>query len=265
MKTKLYTTLAIAVLAIGVFLPFCLTTTTAAIDDTYTLTVNIDGTGCSVTQNVTQETYAYQDVIELTAVPAEGWSFTEWTGDLASTDNPTTITLESNATVTAVFTQDTYTLTMYTVGNGTVTPGNQTYLSGTEVTLEAINDENFTFSGWSGDITGTTNTTITMNGNKTITATFALPEESTPTATPTPTPSPTPAPTTTTTSTSTPTASPTPEPTTAPLATAQPTPATSRPAQASLTAYFTIFAAIIIMGALAFIVVSRMRHSKQKA
>jgi uncharacterized repeat protein (TIGR02543 family) len=48
------------------------------------------------------------------------------------------------------------------------------YASGTVVTLTASPAIGYTFTGWSGDLTGTTNpTTITMDGNKTVTATFA--------------------------------------------------------------------------------------------
>ena len=44
---------------------------------------------------------------------------------------------------------------------------------GTVVTLTAYPAADWTFSGWSGDLSGTTNpTTITMSGNKTVTATF---------------------------------------------------------------------------------------------
>ncbi|HSV48958.1 MAG TPA: hypothetical protein VLH35_01465 [Candidatus Acidoferrales bacterium] len=65
-----------------------------------------------------------------------------------------------------------YTLTMETVGQGSVYPGNQTYTSGTNVNLTAVPDEGWAFSGWSGDTSGVANTTVVMNTNKTITATF---------------------------------------------------------------------------------------------
>jgi hypothetical protein len=72
--------------------------------------------------------------------------------------------------------QQHYTLTVNVVGNGTVTinPQSATYLSGTTVTLTAVpTNDNFTLSGWSGDITDTRTTVhITMDGNKTVTATF---------------------------------------------------------------------------------------------
>jgi YD repeat-containing protein len=71
-----------------------------------------------------------------------------------------------------------YTLAVNVVGGGTVTknPDQPIYSAGTSVTLTAVNGSQ-TFSGWSGDLTGNTNpTTIVMDGNKSVTATFVTPE-----------------------------------------------------------------------------------------
>ncbi|GAB3853117.1 hypothetical protein GCM10028822_21550 [Hymenobacter terrigena] len=68
-----------------------------------------------------------------------------------------------------------YTLTTSTVGSGTVTknPNSATYASGSTVSLTAAPAAGYTFTGWSGDASGTTNPlTVTMTGNKNITATF---------------------------------------------------------------------------------------------
>jgi uncharacterized repeat protein (TIGR02543 family) len=80
--------------------------------------------------------------------------------------------MTGNLTVIATFTQDTYYLTMNTVGNGDVQPGNASYLSGTVVKINATNAKGWTFDSWSGAASGAANTTITMDGNLTITATF---------------------------------------------------------------------------------------------
>ncbi|MGY3089348.1 putative repeat protein (TIGR02543 family) [Hymenobacter sp. UYAg731] len=69
----------------------------------------------------------------------------------------------------------TYTLTTATVGSGTVTksPNAASYLSGTSVTLTATPGAGFTFTGWSGSATGSTNPlSVAMTANKSITATF---------------------------------------------------------------------------------------------
>jgi len=63
--------------------------------------------------------------VTLTATPASGWAFAGWSGDITSSDNPLTITMDANISVTATFTQDQYTLDVSVVGNGTVEPDTQ--------------------------------------------------------------------------------------------------------------------------------------------
>ena len=68
-----------------------------------------------------------------------------------------------------------YSLNITTSGSGTVakSPNQTSYTSGTQVTLTATPSAGYQFSGWSGSISGTTNpATITMDANKSVTATF---------------------------------------------------------------------------------------------
>ena len=58
-------------------------------------------------------------------------------------------------------------------GGGTVTPFGGTYQKGDSVTLVAVPAKYYSFSGWSGDISGLTNPiTFEMNSNKDIVASF---------------------------------------------------------------------------------------------
>jgi uncharacterized repeat protein (TIGR02543 family) len=58
-------------------------------------------------------------------------------------------------------------------GTISVNPSDLTYPAGTQVTVTANPDPGYVFNGWSSDLNGTTNpATITMDANKTITATF---------------------------------------------------------------------------------------------
>jgi outer membrane protein assembly factor BamB len=69
----------------------------------------------------------------------------------------------------------TYFLTISGAGGGTVTidPPDGPYLEGTEVTLTATPEGEWDFIGWSGDFTSSDATiTVTMNGPKTLKATF---------------------------------------------------------------------------------------------
>ena len=108
------------------------------------------------------------------ATPNTGYTFSGWSGDLTGTANPATLMMNANKSVTANFTAITYTLTV-SATNGTVTktPDQTSYTSGETVTLQATPNTGYTFSGWSGDLTGTTNpATLMMNANKSVTANF---------------------------------------------------------------------------------------------
>ena len=72
----------------------------------YPLTVNIVGEGEVLEEIVnTGRTTDYDSgtTVKLTALPAEGWEFIEWQGDLTGTDNSTQITIDKAKTVKAIF------------------------------------------------------------------------------------------------------------------------------------------------------------------
>ncbi len=85
-------------------------------------------------------------------------------------------TLTDTATVMITVNQvSTYTLTYHVVGSGTVVldPAGGVYNAGSVVTLTAVPEAGWQFAVWSGDTSGSVNPiTITMDSNKTITATF---------------------------------------------------------------------------------------------
>ena len=149
------------------------TVTATFVQNTYVLTVNIVGDG-SVQRNAT-EPYLYGQAVNLTAIADAGWTFQAWSGDLTGTTNPTTIIMDSNKTVTATFIQNTYTITINTIGQGTVARNaTEPYSYGQAVNLTANAASGWTFQGWSGDLMGKTNSaTLIMDANKTVTANFA--------------------------------------------------------------------------------------------
>ena len=265
MKEKTYKTFALAFLISASIMTFCLANAMADEISQYTLTVNLEGADCSVTVDPSQDAYNASDLVQLTPVAAPGWNFTGWSGDLSGNDNPVTITMDTNKNITATFTQI-FTLTINTVGQGTVSPGNQTYASGTVVNLEAVSETDWVFSDWSGDVTGTSNMTITMDGNKTVTATFT--EYVAPTPTPSPTTTPTPTPSTTPSETPATTPTPTPTPTPSPNPTSSGTPdqsSNSTPTEAGLTEIIAAVAAAIIISAVACgLFLQRKKQAKVK-
>jgi uncharacterized repeat protein (TIGR02543 family) len=147
----------------------------------YTLTTSVSPQGAgTVSLNPAGGVYTAGTQVTLTATPNSGYVFSSWSGDLSGTTNPATITMDSNKTVTAVFTQQQqqqYTLTtnVSPQGAGTVSlnPAGGSYTAGTQVTLTATPNSGYVFSNWAGDLSGTTNpATIIMDSNKTVTAVF---------------------------------------------------------------------------------------------
>ncbi len=158
------------------------------IPTTYQLTVTIDGEG-TVAREPQQDEYEDGTTVTLSATPAEGWEFVEWTGDVTGTDRNITVTMDENKSVTAVFHEIeevvTYELTVNILGQGTVSrdPNQEEYAVGTTVTLTASPSDGWEFVEWTGDATGTgTDITVTMDENKSVTAVFREIEEDDPTS-----------------------------------------------------------------------------------
>jgi hypothetical protein len=118
--------------------------------------------------------YYYGDLVQLTATADPHWAFSDWSGDLISTTNPVTITIDGDKAITATFSQIPYDIDITKVGDGQVDqdPAGPYYF-GDQVQLTAIPSVGWLFSDWSGDVITTTNpVTITIDSSKTITATF---------------------------------------------------------------------------------------------
>jgi hypothetical protein len=144
----------------------------------YDLAIDTEGNG-SVSRTPDTPPYDEDTLVSLTAEPAAGHAFSGWSGDFVSTDNPAAITMDGDKHITAIFTElGQYSLIVNTVGSGNVNldPAGGVYYDGTAVTLTADPaDAYWSFSGWSGDLSGSaTTTTVTMDSAKTVSATFTL-------------------------------------------------------------------------------------------
>jgi len=73
------------------------------IQNDYTLSVTFSGG--TVVKNPDLATYHYGDVVRLTAVPAAGWTFVNWSGGLSGSANPASLTIQGNVSVAAKFRQ----------------------------------------------------------------------------------------------------------------------------------------------------------------
>ena len=74
----------------------------------YPLTIEIEGEG-TVSEKVIKAgaatDYNSGTIVELTAKPSDGWELKEWTGDIASTENPVQITVDEAKNISAVFSE----------------------------------------------------------------------------------------------------------------------------------------------------------------
>jgi len=157
--------------------PHVVTATFTQNDYTLTVKVNPVGSG-AVAREPNLDHYHYGDVVTLTATANPGWTFAGWSGGLTSTNNPVTTTIAGHTTITATFTQNDYTLTVKVnpVGSGSVArePNLDHYHYGDAVTLTATANPGWTFTGWSGGLSGTNNPArLTITRTIAVTATFA--------------------------------------------------------------------------------------------
>ena len=113
--------------------------------------------------------------ITLVATPSPGYEFVSWSGDASGTSPSTTITMDSDKTVTACFDTIQYQLQVSSSPSegGTVSTSGGIYDPDASITLVATPSPGYKFISWSGDASGTSpSTTITMDSDKTITARF---------------------------------------------------------------------------------------------
>ncbi|MFP3897946.1 MAG: InlB B-repeat-containing protein [Dehalococcoidia bacterium] len=151
----------------------------------YQLTISSTEGGSVTTPGEGISAYSEGEGVSLVAEAQEGYRFVEWTGDVGTIADvnaaSTTITMNDNYSITASFMAQ-YVLTIDSTDGGEVTaPGEGTfaYDLGTAVNLVATPGSGCQFVEWTGDIdtvvdvNGAT-TTITMNADYAITATFEV-------------------------------------------------------------------------------------------
>jgi len=156
----------------------------------YTLTISSSDGGSVTTPG--EDTFAYDEgtVVDLVATADSGYYFVEWTGDVDTvasvTAAATAITMSGDHSIAASFLEipsTQYNLSISSTTGGSVTSpgeGNFTYDDGTLVSLVASPASGYRFVEWTGDVDtvadiDAASTTITMNGDCSITANFAEP------------------------------------------------------------------------------------------
>jgi hypothetical protein len=142
----------------------------------YTLTLGAIGSG-TVTPDNYNNPHPAGVTITITATPAGGWYFSNWSGDTNGSVNPLQVPMYSNLSITGNFVAlPTYSLTLATNGQGTIdlNPSGGSYVSNSLVTATATPAAGWVFTSWSGSTNVSTNPlSITMNTNYWLTGTFA--------------------------------------------------------------------------------------------
>ena len=149
---------------------------------TYELTTNVIGSGSVSPSGIT--THNDGAIVSVVATPVAGWSFDGWSGASTSVNSSISITMDTDKTLTAIFSQIQYELTIIE-NDGTVTPdsgtlanGVYTYNDGTVVEITAVANTGFVFDYYEiTDSNGITNSStnplsITMTENMIVEAIF---------------------------------------------------------------------------------------------
>ena len=114
------------------------------------------------------------EIVTLTAIPETGAYFVNWEGDISGDDPVVTITMDSDKSVVANF-SDQYDVEVdgATGGDSSVAPEQATYTFGQEVELTAIPDAGWRFVAWEGSVQSTQNPlTVTVDGDMRLAPTF---------------------------------------------------------------------------------------------
>ena len=93
------------------------------------LTVGVTGSG-SLAKSPDLAGYLRGTSVQLTATPAVGWHFVAWSGDLVGSTNPTTITMDADKTLSALFVINAKRVIKLRIGESTM------YVDGNPVALE---------------------------------------------------------------------------------------------------------------------------------
>jgi Leucine-rich repeat (LRR) protein len=156
--------------------------TAVFVEVTWDLQLSVMGQGSTVPQEGVVHTYVDGTDVLIEAVPAAGWAFSVWEGDIGAADpsvTPLTVTMDMDRNITAVFVEVTWDLQVSVTGQGTTVPAAgiaHTYSDGAPVQIDALPETGWLFSRWEGDIgaanPNATPLNVVMDMDRNITAVF---------------------------------------------------------------------------------------------
>ena len=140
----------------------------------YSLSLSVVGEGGSVTG---EGNFDHGTQTTIVAIPDDGYVFTGWSGTGISDPYAEETSVEMNETrnISASFSLKQYSLILLVVGEGGSVTGEGNFSHDSNVTIEAIPDEGYSFTGWIGDGLSDRNnssTIVHMTQPRTISALF---------------------------------------------------------------------------------------------
>ena len=136
--------------------------------------------GGSIVWSPSEDNYAVNQVVSLTASSNEGYIFSHWTGDLTGTSPAASLRMDKDKSITAIF-NSILIIQQTGVDGCTVeavpSPTSGGYATGTVVRLTARPSLGYLFDGWSGDVSDRPDVrkatvTVVMDTGRTLTANF---------------------------------------------------------------------------------------------
>jgi len=144
------------------------------------LTINVQGQGHVLPE---ERVFSRGSEVTLTAVPAEGWHFVRWQGEINAKEASVTITLDRDMTTAVVFEEDLdqCVLTVEVLGDGGyVVSENATFIRGTMATVIAYPWQGYGVKSWTGtddDQTTAGSIEVRMNDDRHVTVEFEIIQE----------------------------------------------------------------------------------------
>ena len=125
--------------------------------------------------------YSHGEVISITAIPASGYQFDSWNGDIeGNLSSPSrSVVMNSNKSITANFIpveENHFVLTiLLNPQNGGLSTGSGSYLTSTTVPVSAIPMNGYEFLNWTGqgiEDSNSSDTNLVLSESQTVTANF---------------------------------------------------------------------------------------------
>ncbi|MDR9365107.1 MAG: hypothetical protein RI575_07200 [Balneolaceae bacterium] len=131
-------------------------------DETYSLSVDIKGRGEVKESQLSSKSidYAEGSMVELMAVPVEDWEFIRWEGDIEGADNPKSISISNNISVTAIFQHEDVKVEIEGEGDVDVEildDNGKLKRAERRARLTATPEDGWQFVSWEGDVIGSEN------------------------------------------------------------------------------------------------------------